>query len=154
MELPELVEVEDLIRRFLTRWVEDPDELDDLSQLCLIKAWRKCSTFEGKSRWTSWVYRLTRNEFITWTRKQESWRRCDQAAIRLPRREDLSEVVIGQVTVRRLLNGLNRRHREVIELLVLRGYTSAEVARRFGVAASTVRCWKRDARRALRDSIS
>jgi RNA polymerase sigma-70 factor (ECF subfamily) len=153
MGLPDLVEIEDVIRRFLTQWVEDPDDLDDISQLCLVKVWRKWSTFERKSRWTSWVYRLTRNEFITWTRKEESWQRCSEAAIRPQASEDLSEAVVGEVWVRRLLSGLNRRQRELMELLVLHGHTSVEVGRCLGAAPSTIRCWKREARRELRDSI-
>lgn len=154
-DAPDLVEAEAIIRRYLAQWMEHGDDLDDVAQLSLIKAWRKWSTFRGRSRRTSWLYRLTRNEFVSWTRKREYWEKGDGAAIRPPRADEgLGESVIGRITVGRLLGRLPRRHREVIELSVLHGHTSAEVGRHFGAAPSTVRCWKRDARREIRELVS
>lgn len=153
-DAPDLVEAEAIIRRYLAQWMGDRDDLDDVAQLSLIKTWRKWSTFRGRSRWTSWLYRLTRNEFVSWTRKREYWEKSDGAAISPRADDDLGETVIGRITVRRLLDRLPCRHREVIELSVLHGHTSVEVGRHFGAAPSTVRCWKRDARREIRELVS
>lgn len=146
----DLVEAERVIRGILIPLVGDPDDLDDVTQLCLIKTWKNWATFEGRSRWTSWLYRVTHNEFITWTRRREYWRRCDESETRHRVAEDPGEKVISRLLVRQLLKDLGHRQHELIELLAFQGLTSAEAGTCFGVASSTIRCWKRDLRKELK----
>ena len=67
------------VRPSVTRWVNaevlDPDAAEDIIQLVLIQIWRRLVTFRGESRFTSWLYAVTRNQ-IKMARRAEArhWR--------------------------------------------------------------------------------
>lgn len=150
VETPDLVQAERVIRGFLASRVDDADDLDDITQLCLIKVWKGWWTFEGRAHWTSWVYRLARNECVSWTRRRASWRRSDTAWLGPQPERDLADAVTDRVSAGRLIHRLSRRNQELVNLLFFHGLTSSEAGERLGAAPSTVRCWWREARRDLR----
>lgn len=47
------------------RMVGDPDRALDLAQDVLLKAWRALPGFQGQSRFSSWLFSITRNECLT-----------------------------------------------------------------------------------------
>ena len=47
------------------RMVGDPERALDLAQDVLLKAWRSLGAFDGRSRFTSWLFSITRNECLT-----------------------------------------------------------------------------------------
>jgi RNA polymerase sigma-70 factor (ECF subfamily) len=75
---PELVErsragdrsaFEELVRRHadrlyavVLRFVADADEAEDVTQEAFLRAWRSIGSFEGRSRFFTWIYRIGINE--------------------------------------------------------------------------------------------
>lgn len=51
--------------RQLMRMTGNHDDANDLLQNCFIKAYRHIGQFEGKSKLSSWLYRIAANEAIT-----------------------------------------------------------------------------------------
>jgi len=47
------------------RMVGDPDRALDLAQDVLLKVWRALPGFQGQSRFSSWLFSITRNECLT-----------------------------------------------------------------------------------------
>src|SRR5690242_11858750 len=47
------------------RLVREHEDALDLAQAVLIKAWRALPTFDGRSRFSSWLFAVTRNECLT-----------------------------------------------------------------------------------------
>jgi len=47
------------------RMVGDPERSLDLAQDVLLKAWRALPRFQGQSRFSSWLFSITRNECLT-----------------------------------------------------------------------------------------
>ena len=47
------------------RVLRDHDDALDVSQVVLLKAWRALPGFDGRSRFSSWLFALTRNECLT-----------------------------------------------------------------------------------------
>ena len=47
------------------RMVADPDRALDLAQDVMLKAWRGLAAFDGRSRFPSWLFSITRNECLT-----------------------------------------------------------------------------------------
>jgi len=47
-----------------------PDDVDDILQEAFIKAYRNLREFDGTSRFSSWIYRIARNQTIDTARKK------------------------------------------------------------------------------------
>jgi RNA polymerase sigma-70 factor (ECF subfamily) len=47
------------------RVLRDHDDALDVSQVVLLKAWKALPGFDGRSRFSSWLFALTRNECLT-----------------------------------------------------------------------------------------
>jgi len=53
----------------IRRIVFTHENTDDVVQEVFIKCWNKLNTFNGKSKLSTWIYRVTYNEAIQWIRK-------------------------------------------------------------------------------------
>ena len=54
----------------IRRIVFTHENTDDVVQEVFIKCWNKLNTFNGKSKLSTWIYRVTYNEAIQWIRKK------------------------------------------------------------------------------------
>ncbi len=141
--IAEWLAVEQIIKLQLRRWVVDEDDLEDMTQECLAKVWLKGGTFRGQSKFSSWLYRVVRNEFLHWVRKCNSHERAGRewcAEYALQPRRDLAELTTDRVTANKLLSGLGHLDRCILELHYLDDRTSSDIGRRLDLAASSVRC--------------
>jgi RNA polymerase sigma-70 factor (ECF subfamily) len=147
----------DRVRAWARRLVGDNDEAEDVAQLVLVRMHERLDEFEGRSRFASWLYRITRNVAIE--RHRVEARRSALLARELGRGQlDLPAESIGenddssrlhQLVVRQFAE-LTPRQREVFELVELRGGSIADVAAQLGIEASTVRVLLLRARRTIR----
>lgn len=55
----------------IRRVVFTHENTDDVVQEVFIKCWNKLNTFNGKSKLSTWIYRVTYNEAIQWIRKNK-----------------------------------------------------------------------------------
>ena len=55
----------------IRRIVISHENTDDVLQEVFIKCWNKLNTFNGKSKLSTWIYRVTYNEAIQWIRKNK-----------------------------------------------------------------------------------
>lgn len=53
-----------LVKRFAQRFSRDPDEVEDITQECLLKIWNSLHTFKGESLASTWLYSIVRNTAI------------------------------------------------------------------------------------------
>lgn len=131
------------ISAYLEPLVHDPDDLDDVAQLCLVKVWQKGHTFRGRSKLSTWVYRLVRNEFVSWTRRRASRLRADRVWADIAIRDGAARfetAVLNKVVVDRALGDLPAADRLLLELQFRNDWTSAQVGEELGLAPSSVRC--------------
>jgi len=149
--------VRDRVQSWARRLVGDSDEAEDVTQLVLVRVHERLHEFEGRSRFTSWLYRITRNVAIERHRAQE--RRGTLLARELASADDASPAeAIGerddalrlQQLVATHFNELSPRQREVFELVELHGLAVADVATRLGIETTTVRVLLLRARRTIR----
>ena len=137
----DLASVKRRIDLYVAARVDDMDDCADLSQLCLIKVWRKGHTFRGDATFDSWLYRLVHNAVMDWARREAQRRRTLDLVERLDRREhDLEKTTLDRLGVQRLLSAMSGRDRRIVELTYLHALTSAEVGGILGLAPSSVRC--------------
>ena len=131
------------IRKQLYPLIPDSDDLEDLTQDCLIRAWINRSSFRNESKHSSWIYRLVRNEFVSWLRRRNCRAKADRewsVTGRTDHQQCAANSVINRLSVAELLPRLEKVDRRILELTYLHGKTSAEVGQELGLAASSARC--------------
>lgn len=149
--------VRDRVRQWARRLVADDDEAEDVAQLVLVRMHERLDEFEGRSRFGSWLYRITRN--VALERRRVEARRSALLARELASQPETPYPTTGadiadDARIRSLIAShfaaLPSRQREVFELVELRGLASGDVAVQLGIDASTVRVLLLRARRTIR----
>ena len=152
--------VRDRIRTWARRLVGDNDEAEDVAQLVLVRMHERLDEFEGRSRFASWLYRITRNVAIERHRIEERRSALLARELGTVQRDAHAESIgesddtsrLEQIVVRQFAE-LTPRQREVFELVELRGESIATVAAKLGIEPSTVRVLLLRARRTIRTRI-
>jgi len=147
--------VQDRVRGWAARFTDDEDAADDVAQEVLIGLERRVSRFRGASRFSTWLFAVTRN--VALSQRSRDRRR----AILLERRLELEGVEQETVEqdpdavqlaslVMQYYDALPKRQRSIFEMVDLQGMTPAEVARQLGMEQVTVRAHLFKARRTIR----
>ncbi len=136
--------------RRIYRWalvrVGEPDEAEDVTQEVLVRLYRHLSSWEGRGRFTTWLYGVTRNAAASHavpSGRRDPGEGVDPVARAVGGTEDLlirrmhAKDVIEMID--RLLRELPARQRELFDLIDLQGFTPAEVAEMLDMNPSTVR---------------
>ncbi len=150
------------LRPLICRWAlvmtGDPDDAEDVAQVVLTKMMRSIHRFDGRSKVTSWVYRITRNASLDHQHgKRRDQRLVDKleqlAATETPRLEDPIDRIEMKRTlrlIRAFLKELPKRQREVFDLVDLQGLKPREAAELLEMNPNTVRVHLLRARRTMR----
>lgn len=137
--------------RFVYRLVAriaEPADVEDLVQEVFTIAGRKLPEFEGRSRETTWLYRIAANVVVADRRKKKrqrllslKWLRPepDELVVDGPDRE--VERDDARSLVRELLSKMSEKKRDVFVLFELEGFTGQEVAEMVGCPLDTM--WTR-----------
>ncbi len=143
------------VHRWAARITGDDDSADDIAQDVLIGLERRLDKYQGRSRFSTWLFSVTRNAALEHERAEH--RRAAKRAI-------LSTHVVSTTSdartahdeqavaalVLRYVDALPRGQRQIFEAVDLRGREPADVARELGMEQSTVRAHLFKARRAIR----
>ena len=150
------------LRPLVCRWAlvmtGDPDDAEDVAQVVLMKTLSSLASFDGRSRVTSWVYRITRNASLDRQRERRQAQRLAEKAEWLaeswaPELEDpLDEIEMRRTLrlIRTLVTELPLMQREVFDLVDLQGLRPAEAARLLEMNPNTLRVHLLRARRRMR----
>ena len=153
------------LRPLICRWAlvmtGDPDDAEDVAQLVSMKMLRSMEDFDGRSKVTSWVYRITRNASLDHRHRKRRDRRLADKLGRLaeaaaPRLEDPLDRIEMKRTlrlIRTLLRELPMRQREVFDLVDLQGLKPREAAELLGMNPNTLRVHLMRARRRMRSEM-
>ncbi len=129
----------DFVWRSLRRLgVPEPDVADSAQEVFLV-AFRRMDQFEGRARWTTWLYRIC-FRVASERRRRAHVRReipCEQAALELllpPTRDGHA----GLEVLDALLDAMDLEQRAVFTLFELEGFTGPEIAELLDVPLPTV----------------
>lgn len=143
------------VRAWALRVVHDDDDADDVAQQVLLKLHFRIREFEGRSRFTTWLYRMTVNTALN--RRRLDRRRADLLRAATPRNSASmpdhaaqSETNRLAMLVRACVEELSEREREVFEMADLKGMTTTEIAAALGLQPVSVRAALSRARRRIR----
>lgn len=137
--------------RFCQKRVGDPHEAEEIAQEAFTKALRALPTFEGERRFYPWMTVI-------------AGRLCVDAHRRRGRTEPSSSVDLGVIDggqerivdlvdveiLRTAMGELAPRHREVLDLRELQGWSYQQIADHYGVTLGTVEALLFRARKALK----
>lgn len=145
--------IERMIRRWAESFTGDKDDADDVTQDVLILVQRRLPQFEGKSLFSTWLFRITRNVALDRRRREaRRSRRLDE----MPKspassaiREDFDDLKLAQLVLG-YFDELPPRQRDVFELADIQGLTAPEIGVRLGLKPVTVRANLFKARRTIR----
>ena len=150
------------LRPLICRWAlvmtGDPNDAEDVAQQVLMKMMASMEGFDGRSRVTTWAYRITRNASLDHQRRAKRDRRLAEKADRLaiaepPRLDDpLDDIEMKRTMrlIRILLAELPMRQREVFDLVDLQGLEPMEAAELLEMNPNTLRVHLLRGRRRMR----
>ena len=148
--------VRDRVRRWASSVTLDEDDAEDVAQQVLLTLHARTGEFGARSRFTTWVYAITRNVALarrrTEARRRALLARVPNDAVTAPTADALGDDAAARLAdlVHLVSVELTPRQREVFELADVHGLTSTEIGRRLGVTPSTARGILLQARRAIR----
>ena len=143
------------VRDWALRVVRDGDDADDVAQQVLLKLHLRIREFEGRSRFTTWLYRMTVNTALN--RRRVERRRAQllrgasaPASTSMPDVAARTEVDRLAVLIRACATELSEREREIFEMADVKGMPSHEIAAALGLQPVSVRATLSRARRRIR----
>lgn len=126
-------------------------EADDLAQETFVRAWQHFHTFQGESKFSTWLCRIAMNACLNWRRREDRRREVQQTWAKDAWDEGASRgsdpaAELNQ-RVQAALDSLPAQQRAAIVLTVYQELSHAEAARALGCAEATV-SWRVFAARA------
>jgi RNA polymerase sigma-70 factor, ECF subfamily len=147
--------VQSRVQAWAARVTGDEDEADDIAQQVLLRLHVRIGEFEGRSRFTTWLYRMTVNTALNHRRIKR--RRAELLRDASPAASVLMPDVPGRADADRLaelvgtcVTELSDRERQVFEMSDLKGMPTNEIAAALGVQPVSVRAALSRARRRIR----
>ena len=148
------------IHRWALAKTGDRDDADDATQEALIRMHKHIRGFDGRSAFTTWLYRVTASAAADLHRKRsrrsalaERMRRSASPQSHDPRGSATVDEGRAVDLVRTFMEELSERQREVFDLCDLQGFAPAEVSEMLELEPVTVRSHLFRARAALRTRI-
>jgi len=142
----------------ILRWNED---VEDISQQVFLKVFLALKRFDGRSSFSTWLYKIAVNETYDYLRKKKARKLVYEADLSEEQEERLSDYVPddGRATtperaesrqaVERLLAELTPEERLMIVLKEVEGYSVEEISEALGVNPNTVKVRMFRARRRM-----
>lgn len=149
------------IHRWALGVTGDLDDADDVVQEVLVRLFKRLKSYAGKSRFSTWLFQVTRNAALEQQRRRTRRQRLLLGFRRDDTRKDaITENPLEQMStahavdqVWTLFERLPARQREVFDLADLQGFSPAEIGEMLGMNPVTVRGNLCKARRAIRAKI-
>lgn len=133
-------------------FTRDADDAEDVAQIVLLRLYERVAEFEGRSRFTSWVYRIARN--VALNRARGERRRSGILERHRHEFEQSDRPRAERADLRSLaeqsLHALTPQQRDLFVAVDLHGRRIVDVAREAGMTAVAARGCLLRARRAVR----
>jgi RNA polymerase sigma-70 factor (ECF subfamily) len=131
------------------RFFGDTASAEDVTQEVWIKVYRSLATFDDRARFTTWLYRVTRNTCLDAVRAGKHRPIPTEIADVIAAPGDLADNVSLTVAVEGAMKTLMPEDREAFSAVALFGLSYAEAATQLSVPVGTVKSRVFRARRSL-----
>jgi RNA polymerase sigma-70 factor (ECF subfamily) len=144
------------IYSYLRRLCGSADDAEDLTQQTFLKVWSSLDSFAGRSKFSTWLYRIAHNTYIDFQRENASSNRVrsdEWWAVFIDKNAGPFANVSDHQLARRLykiVDQLDEGKRNVVHLHYYQGLSIRETANVLGIATSTVKYRLREVFKILR----
>lgn len=147
----ELVHRLRLSRSAIAPIVSDPTMADDVAQATLVTVERRIGSYEGRSKFRTWLFTVARNEALMAVRPRKS----DAEPVAEPPAANtrFSSIIAFRLSMEALVDGLPEPYRETLKLQAFENLDYDAIAARLGVPIGTVRSRLGKARQLLWDAM-
>jgi len=143
------------LRRFL--WYQlnrDLAQVEDVLQETFVSVWRAAHTIRAGNSVMAWIFQIAHRHALNVHRRARSRMEGHAASLDLDDECDIptnspEDDILTRLDLHTAIQNLSDKHREVLYLICLQGFTNDEVAEILAVPAGTVRSRLSNARRAL-----
>jgi len=142
---------EELVKKYehsvfntIYRYIGNTDEAHDIAQEVFIKVWRHVKSFKGKSKFSTWLYRIVVNQCLNYRSKHKEKLISLEETTEKGKIPESLKVEINfehrrkAEIVRKAIDDLPGRQRIALILSKLESKTYAEIAQIMGVSLSSV----------------
>lgn len=131
------------------RFFGDTNAAEDVVQEVWIKVYRSLDSFDGHARFSTWLYRVTRNACLDLVREGRRTPVPVEALDPAPEQGDFADTVALADSLERGMRALPTEDRDALSAVSMFGLSYAEAALALGVPVGTVKSRVFRARRAL-----
>lgn len=135
------------------RFFADGTVADDVVQEVWVKVLRTLETFDGRARFSTWLFRVTRNTCLDFVRRG-SRVPVPSDVLEPPPVEDFADAVALSASLEAALASLPQEDRDALSAVSVFGLTYAEAGQALGVPVGTVKSRVFRARRMLSAALS
>ena len=152
---------EERILRLCRGMVPEADA-QDVAQEAFLKAFRKLESFDGRSSFYTWLYRISSNTAMDWRKKERRRRHAplpvgNEGEDLLPGKTTspgrrVSQIELGRL-IREAIAALPPKYHEIVLLRETQGLSYEDIARTLGISKGTVESRLFRARERLREKL-
>lgn len=145
---------------YLRRLSGSNQDAEDLTQQTFLKVWSSLDTFAGRSKFSTWLYRIAYNTYIDWRRGHVDQARCQPDQWWHERKDEnpgpLANVAGRQLAERlyEAVDRLDEDKKHVVHLHYYQGLSIRQTAVVLGIATSTVKYRLREVFKVLRTKMN
>jgi len=125
--------------RFMRQYSADTFQVEEWVQRAFIKAYRNIGSFQGVSKFNTWLYTIALNEMKTDMRKSNLVTFNSEDIQNWNGQEEEQMEFVWQETMKSWLTDLPESKRTVFLLYEVEGYSHAEIASMLNIGVSTSR---------------
>ncbi len=142
----------DAIYRTAWRWCGNRDDAEDIAQEVCVKIGQAIARFDGRSAFSSWVYRITLNAVRDWQRagSRRGRHMNAYAEIAPPDQQAEQEAATTHSQLWEAVRRLPEKQRDAVLLVYAEELSHAEAADIMGIREATVSFHVHEARKTLR----
>jgi RNA polymerase sigma-70 factor (ECF subfamily) len=137
------------------RWLGHKSDAEDVTQSVCMRLPEALASFDGRAKFTSWLYRITLNAVrdLQRTHQRRGRQINDVAAVSSDEREPTQEDQLRVNDIWRIVRQLPEKQRDAVLLVFGEEMSQAEAAAIMGCKEVTVSWHIHNARKALRDRL-
>lgn len=144
-----------LVYSILLRMTDDHDEANDLAQEAFIKVYRQLKQFKGKSKLSTWIYKITYFHGLSYLRKRKRWF-TDVNKVEVHAADNIDdEIALEELKghVSECIRNLKPLERTAITLFYMEEMHVKEVAEIMNITESYVKVTVHRAKKSLKEMI-